>query len=140
MYMYSHSTIFRNILLVVFISQKQIAAQTDCIGSWSTCDASCKKTFTITTPKAGNGKACYSTNDEIECCTGGSCAKTALKATALTNAVAYGIKEDYLELVANEAFTTSDAIFSSDGKFHIFIFLQWQLLISTRCSSLISCC
>ena len=30
----------------------------DCVGAWSTCDASCEKEYTITIPQSGTGSAC----------------------------------------------------------------------------------
>ena len=40
----------------------------DCVGSWSTCDSNCTKTFTITTPASGGGQACSHLNQTSSSC------------------------------------------------------------------------
>ena len=47
-------------------------ADCPCKGSWTECDANCERTFSITTPKTGNGP-CNLIDSVKECCSGGSC-------------------------------------------------------------------
>jgi hypothetical protein len=49
-------------------------AKVDCKGNWSTCNADCKKTYTVTTPSSGGGMHCEDTDgrdvdtgDQLSC-------------------------------------------------------------------------
>ncbi len=45
----------------------------NCVASWSSCNASCKQTYSITNPASGGGTACFAANGTIRACTWGAC-------------------------------------------------------------------
>ena len=54
-----------------------IDANIDCVGAWSACDASCEKTYSISTEQSGAGAACEASagaTDSSQCSPGdGAC-------------------------------------------------------------------
>eukprot|EP01047_Picozoa_sp_COSAG01_P061389 COSAG01_NODE_7663_length_3105_cov_1.842805_1_plen_782_part_00 len=54
-------------------------ADANCVGAWGACAASCKHRYVVTAVQSGSGSPCVASHAAVRACTGGSCAKAALK-------------------------------------------------------------
>lgn len=61
----SKTSIFQNINI------KGQPGNNACVGSWSTCDSDCSKTFTVSEPSSGNGVACEHDDGDAGLCDAG---------------------------------------------------------------------
>jgi hypothetical protein len=59
------------LLVLVGLSSDDPVDSVDCVGSWSTCDASCSKLYTVTTQQSGNGASCEADAGATETCSAG---------------------------------------------------------------------
>ena len=89
-----------------------------CVGSWSTCDENCKKTYTVSSPKTGNGISCNVDDGTVECCSDGDCLDTPASRGPLTNLVS--IPEPSIDPLGSQGGvpfdSTGNLIISFDGK------------------------